>query len=93
MFGLQATPLGYQQITDLTTAVPLTVPTGANYATITAEGQDVRYSDSPAENSDPTATVGMPLVKGLPLYYAGSLKALRFIETTASAKLNVLFYR
>lgn len=93
MFGLQAAPLGYQQITDLSAATPLVPPAGATYAMITAEAQDVRFRDDTAANTDPTATVGMPLAKGVALFYAGNLKAIRFIQQTAGAKLNILFYR
>lgn len=82
------TPCGYQQVTDLSASVGLTVPASATRALIVAESQAVRYSDF----STPTASVGMPLAVGQPLWYTGSLTALRFIEQTASAKLNVLFY-
>jgi len=83
------TPCGYQQITSLSTAVGLTIPTYAKRALIVAETQAVRYSDG---NTTPTATVGMPLAVGQPLWYTGNLSALLFIEQTASAKLNVLYY-
>ena len=41
---------------------------------------------------DPTASVGMLLVAGTPLQYDGDLSRIKFIETTASAKLNVSYY-
>lgn len=81
-------PLGYQQITDLSAAVGLTVPAGARLALIIPETQPVRW----AELSTPTASVGMPQAVGQVLWYTGNLKALKFIEQTSSAKLNVSYY-
>ncbi len=45
MFANRFAPKGYQQITDLSSAVSLTVPNGANYAIIEAETQSVRWRD------------------------------------------------
>lgn len=80
---------GYQQITSLSSATALTVPAGSTSATIVAETQDVRWRD---DGVNPTATVGMLLPKGTQLQYSGNLAALKFIETTASAALNVSYY-
>lgn len=83
------TALGYQQITSLSSAAALTVPTGARLALIQPETQGVRWRD---DGSAPTASVGMPLPPGATLQYDGSLSAIRFIEVTASAKLNISYY-
>lgn len=83
------TPLGYQQLTSLSSAVGLTVPGGATRALLVAETQAVRFVDA---GSDPTASVGFPLAVGQPFTYTGNLRALRVIEQAASAKLNVLYY-
>jgi hypothetical protein len=88
--GLRYVPLGYQQITSLSAAQALTVPAGATSAVITAEAQAVRYRD---DGTAPTATVGLPLAAGTMLQYTGALSAIKFIEQTSGAKLNVLFYR
>lgn len=88
---------GYQQITNLSSAVGLTVPqrdaTGLNarpsIALITAETQGVRWRD---DGVDPTASVGMPLAAGVTLQYDGDLNKIKFIEQTASAKLNISYY-
>lgn len=91
--------LGYQQITNLSSAAGLTVPaldpsTGLNceavFALIVAETQGVRWRD---DGTAPTASVGMPLSPGIPLQYDGDLSKIRFIEQAASAKLNVSYYR
>lgn len=90
--------LGYQQITSLSSATGLTVPTRdpstganvkANFALITAETQDLRWRD---DGVDPTASVGMPLAAGVTLQYDGDLGRIKFIEQTAGGKLNVSYY-
>lgn len=89
--------LGYQQITSLSAATGLTVPTvdssgnkqQPTFALIIAETQAVRWRD---DGTAPTASVGMPLAVGVPLQYDGDLTKIRFIEQTASAKLNISYY-
>lgn len=91
------TRLGYQQITSLSSATGLTVPqTDLNglackptLAIITAETQAVRWRD---DETAPTASVGMPLAAGATLQYDGDLTKIRFIEQTASARLNISYY-
>lgn len=89
--------MGYQQITSLSAATGLTVPTTdkqgnlkqPTFALIVAETQGVRWRD---DGTNPTATVGMPLPVGVPLQYDGDLKGIKFIEQAASAKLNISYY-
>jgi hypothetical protein len=90
--------LGYQQISSLSSASGLTVPsidpsTGltvkANFALITPEAQGVRWRD---DGTAPTASVGMPLAAGVTLQYDGDLSKIKFIEQTGSAKLNISYY-
>ena len=91
------TNMGYQQITSLSSATGLTVPprtpNGLNqkptFALIVAEGQSVRWRD---DGTAPTASVGMPLVVGVPLQYDRSLDKILFIEQVAGAKLNISYY-
>lgn len=91
------TRLGYQQITSLSASTGLTVPSvdlnglacKPSIAIITAETQAVRWRD---DDVAPTATVGMPLAAGSTLQYDGDLSKIRFIEQTASAKINVTYY-
>jgi hypothetical protein len=85
-----ATPLGYQQITSLSSSTALTIPTGATYAIICAETQAVRFRD---DGSAPTSSIGMPLAVGACLTYDGNLSLLRFIQQTSSATLDALYYR
>lgn len=88
---------GYQQITSLSSAAGLTVPTTdkqgnlrqPTFALIVAETQGVRWRD---DGTAPTASVGMPLAVGVPLQYDGDLTNIKFIETAASAKLNISYY-
>jgi hypothetical protein len=91
------TCFGYQQISTLTSAtgltVPVTTPDGLNgkpvFALIIAEGAPVRWRD---DNTAPTATVGMPLAIGVPLQYDGDLSKIRFIQQSATAKINISYY-
>jgi len=92
-----STPCGYQQITVLSSAAGLTLPTaqivGAYQAPtrclITAESQAVRWRD---DGTDPTAAIGYPLAVGAELRYDGNLKNIKFIEQAASAKLNIVYF-
>ena len=91
------TRLGYEQITGLSSVKGLNVPTKdlnglacrPSIAIITAETQAVRWRD---DDVDPTSSVGMPLASGATLQYDGDLTKIKFIEQTASAKLNVTYY-
>ena len=79
------------QLTSMAAAVALpSVPTGALRALVQAEGQSVRWRD---DGVAPTASVGTLIYVGQLFEYTGDLSAIRFIETAASAKLNVSYYR
>jgi len=81
--------LGYQQITSLSSAQALTIPSGATRALIAPLTQTVRWRD---DGTNPTASVGMPVAAGAYLNYDGDLKTIRFIEASASAELNISYY-
>jgi len=83
------TALGYQQLTDLSSAAALTVPTGSTVALIQAESQSVRWRD---DGTDPTTSVGMVLSAGESIFFTGDLAGFSAIEVAASAKLNVSYY-
>lgn len=91
------TRLGYQQITTLTSSIGLTVPQKdlnglackPTVAIITPETTGVRWRD---DDVAPTASVGMPLAAGVTLQYDGDLSKIRFIEQSASSKINVTYY-
>lgn len=89
--GLKSTTtcLGYQQITSLGAATGLTVPAGATLAVIAPLTQSVRWRD---DGVNPTASIGMPIAAGAYFSYDGDLKAIKFIQMTASAELNVAYY-
>lgn len=91
----QRVPNGFQQITSLSSAVGLTVPAGTRLVLIQAEDQNVRWRD---DGTDPTASVGMVITSDSLLVYTGAgevspFEAIRFIQETASAKLNVSYYK
>ena len=86
------TPLGYNQITSLSTAVGLgTVPTGAVIALISAEAQGVRWRD---DGTAPTATVGMPMAAGQEFQYTVvDFTKIKFIQQISGAILNVAWFK
>ena len=88
--GQGTSPLGYQQITPLSTAQSLTVPAGATLAIVSAQGADAVWRD---DGTPPTATVGMPLYAGQPVTFGGDLASVQFIQTQATTTLNVSYYK
>lgn len=82
-------PLGYEQVTTLTSSTPIEPPTGARVAVIQALVQNVRWRD---DGEDPTNSVGMQLAAGRDMLYTGNLVDIRFIEEAASAQLNISYY-
>jgi hypothetical protein len=84
------TPMGYQQIDDVSAAVGLAVPSGADRALIQVLGQNVRWRD---DGTDPTASVGMRRAAGDELFYTADLAAIKFIEEAAGAEINVVYYK
>ncbi|RQZ14051.1 hypothetical protein DIE15_19240 [Burkholderia sp. Bp9031] len=83
------TPLGYQQLTNLTSVGSLTPPPGARIASIQAEAGSIRYRD---DGTAPTATVGMLINAGGGVDYNGSLSAVKLIAATTGAIANVSYY-
>lgn len=82
--------LGYVQITSLSAATALTIPAGTVLVLVTPETQGVRWR---ADGTNPTATVGYPLAVGVEARFTlKQLPTLKFIEQTASAKINVYFF-
>ena len=88
---------GHYQCTSLAAAVSLataigtTIPDGSTFATIQAESQNVRWRD---DGTNPTAGVGQIIAAGDTLVIQGKqLSMIKFIEVTASAKLNIAFYK
>ena len=86
------TPLGYTQITSLSSAVGLgTVPTDAIMALISAEAQGVRWRD---DGPAPTATVGMPMAAGQEFQYTVvDFTKIKFIQQASGAILNVAWFK
>jgi hypothetical protein len=85
----QQIPLGYQQITATGSAFGLTPPSGAVFALIQAEAQNIRWRD---DGTNPTTTVGMILPSSSELQYNGNLTAIKFIAATAGAIANISYY-
>jgi hypothetical protein len=84
-------PLGYAQLTGVgtSTAVSLgTIPDGAFIALIIAEA-NVEWRD---DGTDPTSTVGMPLLANTHFPYNGDLTKLKFVAQSGTAVINVSYY-
>lgn len=90
MSVLRPAPKGYEQISDVSAAVSLTVPAGADFALIQALAANVRWRD---DGTAPTATVGVQLAAGSTLAYDGDLSAIQLIEESAGAEVNVAYYQ
>lgn len=86
-------PVGYVQLTSLSSATAFSstqIPARAKRVLLQAESQNIRFRD---DGTSPTASVGMILYAGAtPFEYVGDVEAIKFIETTTSAKLNAAFY-
>lgn len=97
LLKIVTTCFGYQQITNLSSSVGLTVPeltpNGLNakpvFALIVAEGAPVRWRD---DGVAPSTSVGMPIAVGVPFQYDGDLTKIRFIQQSASGILNISYY-
>jgi hypothetical protein len=91
--GPGGTPLTYYQLTTtLSGAVPLpTIPALASYCMLTAEVADLRWR---ADGTAPTASVGMPLYAGAPLFVVGqtAMAAFHVIQQSAGGVLNVSYF-
>jgi hypothetical protein len=88
--GRAPEPIAYQQIVGAAAATALTIPDGAVFAELVVSGQPVRWR---ADGPDPTAAVGMPLAVGVhKTFFLQSLSTLRFIETAASATIDVTYF-
>ena len=83
-------PLGFQQITSLSSAATLTVPAGAEVAILSVLTQSVRFRD---DGTAPDATHGVIIPAGVaPYRYEGDLRAVQFIQTAASASMDIAYY-
>lgn len=82
-------PKGHEQIGSLDTVRGLTPPRDARVALIQSVSQNIRWKD---DGDNPDVNTGMILFAGRDMLYTGDLTAIRFIETAASAEINVAYY-
>lgn len=88
--GRAPDPLAYQQIVGVAAATSLTVPDGTVFAEVNVSGQPVRWR---IDGPNPTAAIGMPLPVGASkIFFVQSLASLVFIETAASATLDITYF-
>lgn len=91
------TPIGFEQLTAFSASKALqSVPNGVVFAEVQAEAQAVRYRHDGATTA-PTAAVGMRILTSAvpPTRIYGNkteLAKYRFIEETATAKLNITYF-
>lgn len=90
-------PLGQAQYSSMATARSLatmygaTVPASADFCYIQCETQDCRWRD---DGVDPTAAIGQILAaKDTIVLRRAQFANFRMIETAASAKVNISFYK
>jgi hypothetical protein len=78
-----------QNALGVANATALTVPTGATYAVVCVEGAGVRWTWD--GTTTPTANVGSPVASGSCLAFSGAsiLAALKFIQQSATATIDV----
>ncbi len=83
---------GAQYNLAITTSTALTAPPTALQAQVCASGNSVKYT---YDGTTPTSSVGLPLAAGQCIQFSGPtlLAALRFIQTAATATLDVGYTR
>lgn len=82
----------HEQITGLNTVKTPTLPAGCRKALVQAETQNVRYT---VDGTTPSSTNGILIIAGqapVSITVEAGLDTIKFIEATASAKLNLLYY-
>jgi hypothetical protein len=88
--GLLTPVAGSQEALGVVTSTALTIPAGATVAMITVETQPVRYR---CDGTAPTASLGSLLAVGsTTTFRINGLSACRFIQTTATATMDVEYF-
>lgn len=94
-------PVGFHQYTDLSSSTDLTdggtytIPARAHAVWLQVDTQNMRWRDFPStagDTTDPTATVGMQVIAGRDVFYAGNLYDFEMIEEVSGAVVNASFY-
>lgn len=87
---------GYFQTASISAATTLLsivgatgIPSNSNFVWVCPEGANVRWR---GDGTDPTATVGNLIQVGQTVKITSNLANLRFIQTAATATLNINFY-
>jgi hypothetical protein len=86
----QREAVGFEVITDVSTAKSLTVPPGAIMAIIQCETQNCRWKD---DGASPTSSAGMLITANDYFIYTGILERFKIIETSATASVNISYYK
>jgi hypothetical protein len=77
----------------IASSTALTVPTGADYAVVCAEGANARYTTD--GTTTPTASVGMPLLLNQCVSIVGqtALANFRAIQQSATSTLDISYFK
>lgn len=83
--------LGFEEISGLSAAKALTIPAGTRFARVQAVTQNVRFR---LDGTNPTSAIGQRIAVGETVELSNdmAMAAAKFIEETASAKLEVHYY-
>ncbi len=87
-------PAGYQALPVGATAVKLTVPTGARYATLKVQGNAIRYrDDGPTAVNSTTGGISVADGKVMELHSRDQIDAFKAISTGATGMLEIAYYK
>ncbi len=75
---------------SLSSATKLTVPAGASYAVVQANGGAVKYTTDGA--TTPTTSLGMTFASGATIYLSGPLMLANFQAIASAATLDVEYF-
>ena len=85
-------PKGHQHFSSPATSTALTVPTGARFALITTASSAIKLMDTGAAATTGAGGNGLNIPVGTVFQYTGDLSAVRIIQVTAGAEVDVLYY-
>jgi hypothetical protein len=88
--GMLRPVAGSQEALGVVTATAMTIPAGATIASVTVEGQPVRWR---CDGTAPTASAGSLLAVGsVTVFRINGLSSCQFIQTAATATLDFEYF-
>lgn len=80
----------FTPVTVSSTAIGFTPPANSTWCILSIETNSVRWRD---DGTNPTASIGVPMVAGEKILYTASLSAIKFIRQSADASLQGACYK